>query len=108
MLNKEQMQELKKEAGSLTLSKFGSARRQYLYNNPHLMNEYLRSGILVEHLNDIDNEALAERDRIMKIQMNHDGVNEELKASDFSLYLQKLQAIEMDVSLQIMHDIIYA
>ncbi len=73
---------------------WGKQRLRYLKNHrPIIYTNYLTSCTLTAHLADIDEEATAMFDRIVKQFAKQEGVNEQLKSENQMLWVRKMNNI---------------
>lgn len=91
-----------------TYGKYGMLRKSYLQE--HRKAKYqilLLQGELVEHLNQIDEEARDKEERLVKQMMEKDGITEELKRTDQMEWLRRVNNIRNRADEIILNELIY-
>ena len=91
-----------------TYGKYGMLRKSYLQE--HRKAKYqilLLQGKLVEHLNQIDEEARYREERIVKQMMEKQGITEELKRQDNMEWARRMNTIYHDAEEIILTEMIY-
>ena len=100
--------ELKLTDTEPTYGKYGMLRKSYLQE--HRKAKYqilLLQGELVEHLNQIDEEARDKEERLVKQMMEKDGITEELKRTDQMEWLRRVNNIRNRADEIILNELIY-
>lgn len=88
---------------------YGALRKTYLKEHrPVLYMDLILSGTLTKHLVDINEAAHKRMDLIVKQTAKHQGVNEQLKSSDWLKWLQVMNNIHASAREIIFSEIIYA
>lgn len=88
---------------------WGRRRHRYLKEHrPVIYNTMLLSGKLFTHLSEVDQQAKALHDRLLKQMAAQAGITEQLKARNQMAWLQQMNAIDAQVREIIDHDLIYA
>ncbi len=88
---------------------YGALRKTYLKEHrPVLYMDLILSGTLTKHLVDINEAAHKRMDLIVKQTAKHQGVNEQLKSSDWLKRLQVMNNIHASAREIIFSEIIYA
>lgn len=88
---------------------YGALRKTYLKEHrPVLYMDLILSGTLTKHLVDINEAAHKRMDLIVKQTAKHQGVNEQLKSSDWLKWLQVMNNIHTSAREIIFSEIIYA
>ena len=91
-----------------TYGKYGMLRKSYLQE--HRKAKYqilLLQGELVEHLNQIDEEARDKEERLVKQMMEKDGITEELKRTDQMEWLRRVNNIRNRADEIVLNELIY-
>lgn len=91
-----------------TYGKYGMLRKSYLQE--HRKAKYqilLLQGELVEHLNQIDEEARDKEERLVKQMMEKGGITEELKRTDQMEWLRRVNNIRNRADEIILNELIY-
>lgn len=91
-----------------TYGKYGMLRKSYLQE--HRKAKYqilLLQGKLVEHLNQIDEEARYREERLVKQMMEKQGITEELKRQDNMEWARRMNTICHDAEEIILAEMIY-
>ena len=88
---------------------WGRRRKHYLKEHrPVLYNTMLLSGELFPHLAEVDHQANALHDKLLKQMAAQAGIDERLKERDQMAWVQQMNAIDAQVREIINHDLICA
>lgn len=88
---------------------YGALRKTYLQeHHPVLYMNLLLSGVLTKHLADTNESAHERMDLIVKQMAKQQGVNEQLKSSDWLKWLQAMNNIQASAREIILSEIVYA
>ena len=91
------------------IGRWGRLRRDYLREyRPITYNTELLTGVLWEHLADLDEEASAMLHRIISQMKVKEGVTEELKRKDALAWVGHMNSIRARAEEIVLHDLIYA
>ena len=91
------------------IGRWGRLRRDYLREyRPITYNTELLSGVLWEHLADLDEQASAMLHRIISQMKVKEGVTEELKRKDALAWVGHMNSIRARAEEIVLHDLIYA
>lgn len=94
------------EAPSLGI--WGRRRHRYLKEHrPVIYNTMLLSGKLFTHLSEVDQQAKALHDRLLKQMAAQAGISKQLKAQDQMAWVQQMNAIDAQVREIVCTEIIY-
>ena len=90
------------------LRKFGLMRKHYLKEyRGGIYQGMVLSGTLKEHLLSMQEQAEARFDVIVEQMAEREGVNEQLKASDQMLWIQRMNGIRARAEKIVLNEIIY-
>lgn len=91
------------------LGKYAELRRKYLKNHrPVVYANLLTSFKLTEHLAEIEEQANAMVERLIRQMAETDGMTEELKAKDQMRWVGLMNNIKHSAEEMVLHDLIYS
>ena len=97
------------EEDAPTYGKYGRLRRTYLKEHrPALYTNLHLSGKLNKHLNEIDEAANAQMERLTQQIAQEQGITEELKARDQMTWIGATENIKSAVAEIVLHEIVHA
>ena len=98
----------KYESYNLAPTSYGKQRERFLIENrPELYEEMVIFSSLDKHLIDIDTEAFALEEKLIKEMCVREGVNNELKSRDWEEYIGKYNNIRNRVRETVRNELIY-
>ena len=87
---------------------WGMQRRQYLLEHqPALYTALFRGGKLADHLREIDRSATQMFDQLVDQLKTHNGVTEQLKATDQMKWVKRMNAIRHEAAEIVTKELIY-
>lgn len=96
------------EMEEMPLGKYGMLRDTFLRENHRTTYmSWMLQGTLQAHLWEIDQRAQEEVDQMVAEMMKRDGVNEELKANDPMVWVQKVNALTAQAEEVVLKEIVY-
>ncbi|GAB6160315.1 TnpV protein [Howardella ureilytica] len=91
------------------MSKYGRMRARYIEEyNPKLKEEMVANLTWWNHLMETDEEAKAMEERLIEQMKEREGVNEQLKRTDWMEYVRRLQNIIYTAQEIVMNELIYS
>ncbi len=91
------------------IGRWGRMHMKYLKEyEPDVYNEFLTSGKLYDYLGEINDQAQARMDRIVRQMKAREGVTEELKNRDFMAWLGAVNRIRNQAEEIVLTEMIYA
>ena len=96
------------ELEELPLGKYGMLRETFLEDHHHgTYTSMLLTGRLYPHLREIDRQAQEQVDRIVRDLMEHQGVNEDLKARDQMAWVQAVNRFTAQAEEMVLAELVY-